>query len=285
MLYHTLRFLVRFSLHFYIKRIGWEGVENIPKNKPILFAPTHSNSFLDALYLAAFFENGVYCLARGDAFAKPKINRLLRHLKLLPIFRQSDTEGDTALKNQQTFEESHALFGQNEHVLIFPEGICKHQTEVLPLKRGVTTIVQKAWADNLDVHIVPVSISYTSLTDWGKKCDIVFGKSLKSHDFTNESPQENSNQILQTLHTRLSENFPTTYNYQGKNTLWGWFGQMLYFVGWFVHFPLYWLVQSVAKRLTKGTVFYDSVAIGLLSVALPFYYLIIGVGIYFCSKY
>ena len=82
MFYRFMRFMVRISLHFYTKRIGWEGYENVPKNKPILFASTHSNSFLDALYLAASLDQAVYCLARGDAFRKPLANKILRHFRV-----------------------------------------------------------------------------------------------------------------------------------------------------------------------------------------------------------
>ena len=136
MLYHLMRSMVRLSLHFYCKRIGWEGLDNIPKGKPILFAITHSNSFLDALYIAASVEQGVYCLARGDAFRKPLANKILRHFKVLPIFRQSEQSANATLKNRKTFDECQELFRKNEWILIFPEGFCTHQTKVMPLKKG-----------------------------------------------------------------------------------------------------------------------------------------------------
>ena len=70
MLYHILRSLVKFCLHFYIKRMGWAGLENIPKDKPVLLCSTHSNSFLDALPVASYLGRHIYELARGDAFKK-----------------------------------------------------------------------------------------------------------------------------------------------------------------------------------------------------------------------
>jgi 1-acyl-sn-glycerol-3-phosphate acyltransferase len=281
MLYQVVRSLVRVSLHFYHKRIGWEGVENIPANKPILFAPTHSNSFLDALFIASAFNRSVYCLARGDAFKKPSLNKLLRHFRLLPIFRQSENDINAATKNVRTFDECQELFRQNQWVLIFPEGICKNQKEVLPLKRGVTTMAQKAWAANIDVQIVPVSINYDSLSKWGKKCDIIFGEPLQNIDFQDINASDKHKHINQTLYARLSHNFPTPLKFEGKNLLWGWFGKMLYYIGWIINFPHYFLVKYLAKRATKGTVFYDSVVVGLLSQLLPFYYLFLGLVLYF----
>ena len=273
MLYHFMRFMVRISLHFYNKRIGWEGVENIPLGKPILFAPTHSNSFIDALFIAASLPQGVYCLARGDAFRKPLANKILRHFKVLPIFRQADEGRNIISKNEATFQECQELFRQNEWILIFPEGYAQYQTTVLPLKKGFVTMAQRAWADGIDVQIVPVSITYDSFTKWGKKCDIVFNKAIQSMDVQGTAIQQEK-QLYEILHARLSANFPSPYQFKGTKLLWGWFGQGLYHAGWVVQFPVYFLTQYIAKKRTHGTVFYDSAIIGLLSVLLIFYYLI-----------
>ena len=276
MLYHFVRSMVRISLNLYCKRIGWEGAENIPKDKPILFAPTHSNSFLDALFVASAFNRSVYCLARGDAFSKPKVNKLLRHCRLLPIYRQVENDKKSLLKNIETFKECQELFRQNQWVLIFPEGFCTHQTSVLPLKKGFITMAQRAWAENIDMHVIPVSITYNNFTKWGKKCDVIFGKPIRSIDFQGDKQQQ-AQQLNDKLYAQLSENFPSPIQYKGKKLLWGWFGQLLYYVGWVINFPHYFFCQYLGKRLTKGTVFYDSVVVGLTGQLLVFYYLIIAI--------
>ena len=276
MFYHFMRFMVRISLHFYNKRIGWEGVENIPTNKPILFTVTHSNSFLDALYIAASLKQGVYCLARGDAFRKPLANKILRHFKVLPIFRQSEQSENAVLKNKKTFDECQELFRKNEWVLIFPEGYCTNQTKVMPLKKGFISMAQRAWAEDIDVHIVPVSITYDSFSKWGKKCDVIFGKSIQKIDIQGDE-EEKERQLNEMLYTRLSENFPSPLQFRGENLLWGLLGQWMYYVGRVFQFPVYLLSQYLGKRLTHGTVFYDSAIVGLLSVLLIFYYAFLGI--------
>ncbi len=278
MLYHFERFMVRISLHFYLQRIGWEGLENIPKNKPILFTSTHSNSFLDGLIVASTLKQGVYCLGRGDAYRHPLANKILRHFKTLPVFRQTENDENSAIKNIETFKECQELFRKNEWVLIYPEGICTHQTTVLPLKKGFVTLSQNAWAENIDLHIVPVSITYNNFTKWGKKCDVIFGKSIQSIDIQGDII-EKTQQLNEKVYAQLSDNFPSPLQYKGENLLWGWFSQLMYYAGWVVHFPIYFLSQYLGKRFTKGTVFYDSVVVGLLSQLLWVYYLVIfGVG-------
>ncbi len=274
MLYHLMRFMVRLSLYFYNKRIGWAGYENIPNNKPILFAPTHSNSFLDALYIAATLQQGVYCLARGDAFRKPLANQILRHFKVLPIFRQSDTDKDQSAKNEETFDACQELFRKNEWVLIFPEGYAQHQTTVLPMRKGISTMAFRAWEEGLDVQIVPVSITYDSFTRWGKKCDVIFGKPIQHTDIQGNK-EDRITQLNETVYARLSENFPSSLKFKGQPTLLRGFGQLLYYVGWLFQFPVYILSQYLGKRFAGGTVFYDSTVVGILSVLLIFYYLLV----------
>jgi 1-acyl-sn-glycerol-3-phosphate acyltransferase len=278
MLYHIIRFFARISLHLYNKRIGWEGVENIPKNKPVLFAPTHCNSLLDGLFLVTALEQGIYCLARGDMFRTPKMNWFMRHLKLMPIFRQSENEENSAEKNAATFDECQELFLQNKWLLIFPEGISLNQKTVLPLKRGVTSMAQRAWSANIDLHIIPVSVTYDQFAKWGKKCDVVFGKAIQSTDIQQDAIPYPLNDKL---HEELSLNVPSTFHFKGDNLLWGWFGQLIYYVGWVFHFPLYFLCFYWGKKLTKkNPVFHDSVITGLVGQLLPFYYLLLGLMYY-----
>lgn len=276
MLYYFQRFMVRITLHFYFKRIGWDGLENIPQNKPILFASTHSNSFLDGLIIASTLRQSVYCLARGDAYRKPLANRILRHFRTLPIFRQSENEENSAAKNDQTFRECHDLFRENQWVLIYPEGVCKHQTTLLPFKKGFIRMAQTAWSDNIDLHIIPVSITYDNFNEWGKKCDVIFSPPITKSDIQG-SIAEQAHQMNEQLFSQLESTFPSPHRFNGKNLLWGWFGQLIYHIGWLFHFPVYYLSQYLGHRLSKGTVFHDSVVVGLSSQLLWMYYLIITV--------
>ena len=272
MLYRIVRFFVRLSLQAYVKRIGWEGFENVPKGKPILFAPTHSNSFLDAFFLASVLPHNIYCLARGDAFRKPRINQLLRHLRLLPIYRQTEKEAGQVFKNEKTFAECQQIFANGGRVLIFPEGFCTHQTEVLPLKRGMAAMAFRAWKAGVDLHVVPVSISYNSLSLFGKKADVIFSKAITAKDIAEQNPHSDLNGKV---YKALSDNFPSPFAFKGKNILSSPFNLIFYYIGWLINFPIYFLAQYLSKRYTKGTVFYDSVVVGFMTVLLFFYYLIL----------
>jgi 1-acyl-sn-glycerol-3-phosphate acyltransferase len=273
MLYHLMRNLVKFALHFYIRRIGWEGVQHIPTGQPVLFCGSHSNSFLDSLFICVYLQQPVYVLARGDAFRNPKARWALNALKVLPIFRQSEGEAEAAAKNQLSFDRCHALFQENQYVLIFPEAVAAYQTEILPLKKGAANMVQRAWQAGIPVQVIPMGVTYSSFKDWGKKCDVAFSAPLTQHDFeglNNDFFQENFNTVLK---NKLEKLFPSPYQYQGEKTHWGIFGQLLYYVGWLFHFPIFFLTRWISNRFAGKTVFYDSVVIGVLAVLLLLYYI------------
>ncbi len=281
MFYHLMRNLVKFALHFYIRRIGWEGVQYIPTQQPVLFCGSHSNSFLDSLFICVYLSQPVYVLARGDAFRHPKARWALNALKVLPIFRQSEGEANATAKNQVSFDRCHQLFQENQYVLIFPEAVTAYQKELLPLKKGAAQMVQRAWQAGIPLQVVPMGVTYSSFKDWGKKCDVVFSAPILQQEVEqveNDSFQENFNTLLK---NKLDQLFPSPYQYQGKNVHWGLFGQLFYVLGWVLHFPIFLLTRFISERFAGKTVFYDSVVIGILAVLMLVYYMGIAVCIFF----
>jgi 1-acyl-sn-glycerol-3-phosphate acyltransferase len=253
--------------------LSFEGLENIPKNQPVLFCSTHSNSFLDALFLASCLDAPVYPLARGDAFRKPFVANILGQFKMLPIFRQSEGEANAMAKNEATFLACQQLFKDSKYVLIYPEGVCKHQREVLPLKKGAAVMAQRAWNENIPLQVIPVSLYYDDYFKWGKKCDVIFGKPIFSTDFQSLEGTTFAHEFNEKLHTALVEIFPSPFQFKNNRLYNGGLSQIIYYLGWLINAPLYGICYWLGKRLTKGTIFHDSAVLGLTALLLPFYYM------------
>lgn len=155
---------MRFSLFVFYKRIVKNGFENIPNNKPSIFACTHPNSFLDAIIIGAFSPRKLYFLARSDVFNTPFKMWLLSKMNLIPIYRLQ--EGSENLhKNEDTFAKCFEIMKKGGSILIFSEGISITDKLVRPLKKGTARIAFGAEAYNnfaLDLQIVPMSLNYTS---------------------------------------------------------------------------------------------------------------------------
>ncbi|WP_256504004.1 1-acyl-sn-glycerol-3-phosphate acyltransferase [Emticicia sp. 21SJ11W-3] len=275
MLYYVLRPFVWFLLKFFTKRIHISGLENIPKTGAVLLASNHSNSFLDAVLLCTHFDRRIWSLARGDVFKKPAAKKALNSLFMMPMYRLS--EGKEYLgENDETFRKCIELFREGEIVLIFSEGLCIHQKELLPLKKGTGRLAQKAWNDGIEVIIVPVGISYNNFDKFGKVVNIQIGEPT----YRNDLPQDTSEGLfLKEFNRSLTDKLKDLLNRGLPAT--GFFKNPFYYIGSLVNFPVNWLSVTLSRKVTRGSVFFDSIALGIFIVLMPVYWLLLALLVYF----
>lgn len=269
MLYYTLRPYVTFLLKFFIKRIHISGLENIPKSGAVILASTHANSFFDAVILCCTIDRRIWSLARGDVFKKNLAKKALSSLFMLPVHRLS--EGKEHLSgNDETFDKCIDLFKQGEVVLIFSEGICTHQTKLLPLKKGTSRLAQRAWTDGIELTVVPIGITYDTFFSFGKKINLNIGKAIKKTDFQSISEDgfflKNFNDLLaDKINKLLDWTFPKV----------GFWQSPIFSLSSVIHFPANYLSTFISRNVTKGSVFFDSITLGLMIVVYPLYWLIL----------
>ena len=65
--YNIYPYVRAFFFHFYGK-VQVKGLENIPKDQPVIFAPNHQNALMDALIVLFASPQDVVFLARADIF-------------------------------------------------------------------------------------------------------------------------------------------------------------------------------------------------------------------------
>lgn len=268
MLYGFLKVYVGVILRFFVRDIKINGQENIPADGAVMFASFHPNSFLDAILLDCLVDRPIWSLARGDAFKRSWVRDLLHKLYMMPIYRIS--EGKENLdKNDETFENCAAVFKDKGQVLIFSEGLCINQTQLLPLKKGTARLALQTWNEGIDVTVIPTALNYDQFTRTGKKIVLNFEKPLSKEDFENH--QVTGTNVLRFNH-QLKERLERAVTRDFSFTSWR---PVLYYFAFIFNFPLYLLVGSVVRSKTKSTVFFDSVYLAILVFALPFYWLIL----------
>lgn len=275
MLYAFLKVYVGFILKFFVKDLQVNGKENIPKNGAVMFASFHPNSFLDAIILDCLVDRPIWSLARGDAFKREWVKKILYKLCMMPIYRISEGK-ENLEKNDETFDKCSKVFKEKGQVLIFSEGLCLNQTELLPLKKGTARLTFQTWSAGIDVTVVPTAINYSQFTDIGKKLVINFGQPILEKDFeTVETTGANVTQFNKTLKTRLEAAITRDFNFTTWRTY-------FYYVAFAINFPVYALMKSIIKPKTQGTVFFDSIYLASLIIALPLYWLmLIGISYFF----
>jgi 1-acyl-sn-glycerol-3-phosphate acyltransferase len=62
--------LIGIPYRYYYSRFQVNGWENVPTDKPVIFAINHRNAFMDSLAFVNTKSTQVWQLARGDAFNK-----------------------------------------------------------------------------------------------------------------------------------------------------------------------------------------------------------------------
>jgi 1-acyl-sn-glycerol-3-phosphate acyltransferase len=177
MLYEFGRTLAKIAIKIYCRDIKINNKEFFDTKEPLLLASNHPNSFLDAIILCTLFDKPVYSLARGDAFSSKSVAKILRSIKMLPVYRAS--EGVENLDgNYKTFEECIEIFKQNGIILIFSEGRCENEWHLRPLKKGTSRLAIAAWEQNTPVKVLPVGMNYSSFHFFGKNIQINFVTTL-----------------------------------------------------------------------------------------------------------
>ena len=116
--YSLFKFLVKFSLFFYTKKIIVNGKENIPKKGAVLFLVNHPNGLIDPLIVAVNNPRTQYFLVRAASFKNPLIKRFLESLNLMPIFRMRDGVRQLG-NNLEVFSKCFDLLKQQKALMIF----------------------------------------------------------------------------------------------------------------------------------------------------------------------
>lgn len=201
---------MRQSLRIYYQDIIVEGKEFISKDKPLLIASTHPNSFLDAIILGAVIDRPLFFLARSDVFNRKWSDYILRKLNLIPIYRLQ--EGHNNLnKNDATFEACFEILEKNGAVLIFAEGISLVDKKVRPPKKGLARIGFGAESRNkfeLGVEVLPVGLNYEVANQMRNRILVQIEKPISLKDFQS-SLEKNANtaygQLNEVLYSDLKK--------------------------------------------------------------------------------
>ena len=104
-LYAFLRHYVDFMLRMAYRRIKYVGLEKVPADGAVIYAPNHTNALMDALVILAMDRKQKVFVARADIFRNPKVAKILRFLKIMPIMRIRDGM-DEVRKNTEIIHKS-----------------------------------------------------------------------------------------------------------------------------------------------------------------------------------
>lgn len=307
-LYKNTGITIRLGFWFFYRKVHIIGLQNIPLDKPVLLVANHPNSFMDALVIAANIPRPTNFMARGDAMKNSILAKIFRAYNIVPVYRISEGK-ENIDKNIESFDLAIKAIEQNECLLLFGEGLCKNNWDLRPFKKAAARIAYQSWSSHTvaqNLQVVPVGLTYEHFSGGGKSVIVNFGEPITRNHFDEDMAL---NDLVKQLNTTISDklkqlayinpslkaNSPqhlaltsawadaeknsknvlnvlqqNDVKQSSSNKKLRWITKVHLGV---IALPHYWLMQLVAGKLTKGSVFYDSVLFALVLFLFPLYWL------------
>ncbi|MCF8237217.1 MAG: 1-acyl-sn-glycerol-3-phosphate acyltransferase [Saprospiraceae bacterium] len=203
MLYTLLRPVTRWAFLAFFRKIHLTGLDQIPRDTPLIFTANHPTAFVEPCFLACFGPRELHFMARGDVFMSPLVRWLLRQVHLIPIYRFHD--GFSALRqNEASFSVAKRILSKGGAILIMAEGRMKHEKRLRPLQKGAARIGLGAMDEYQlkDVMIQPVGINYTYAERSRKEIMVDFAEPFSLAPYL-EGFQDQPNQTLSKVTDRI----------------------------------------------------------------------------------
>ena len=126
-----------------------EGLDNVPRDQPVMFASNHSSMF-DIWALFATLPGSVRFVAKRELFRIPLLGRAMLAVGHVPIDRSARKSAFAA------YDEAARRIRGGTSVVVFPEGTRSSTGELLPFKNAPFGLAIAA-----QVPIVPVYVHHT----------------------------------------------------------------------------------------------------------------------------
>lgn len=217
--YWLLKKYVQFIDWIIYNKVILNGLEKIPKNKPIVFSPNHQNALSDPMAILLHTKYQPVWLARADIFKNKTAAAILRFLKIMPVYRMRDGK-ENLLKNEETFSNSIKVLKNNVPLGLFPEAAHSGKRQMLAHKKAVPRIVfmaEEKSEKNLDIQIIPTGIYYSHYWKFNRNLIVNFGKPIQVNDFLEEY-KESELAATQSLRQRIMDEMQSVVlNIKSKN--------------------------------------------------------------------
>ncbi|MDA0999894.1 MAG: lysophospholipid acyltransferase family protein, partial [bacterium] len=138
------KFLVRQLIWLAYGGYELQGLENVPREGPLIIAPTH-RSYLDPILVSALLPRPLYYMAKEELFQRRPLAALVRAFGAYPVSREKP--------QRSAIRQTLSLLKAGGAVVIFPEGGIVNTLGELGFKGGPAFISSLSGAPILPIHI------------------------------------------------------------------------------------------------------------------------------------
>ena len=213
--YSFLRYFVDFACRHSYRRFEVHGLKELPKEGALIYGINHSNTLMDALVVLATSHHKKVFMARGDIFANPTVAKILKFMRILPLFRIRN--GVAAVRNNtDSMEQAVDVVHDKVGLYMFPEGRHRTKHSLLQLSKGIFHIAMdsnREFGEDRPVYLVPVGIEYGDYFRFRSTCMVNFGEPINVTDFIKNSTEDNEAVLMNQLREMLSDNISKLITY------------------------------------------------------------------------
>ena len=160
MAYGLVRGMIRLLLWLFYRRVHVVGSARVPGHGPLIVAPNHHNSIVDAMLILGTFPRRLTPLAKAPLFRHPLIGPFLKLVGAVPVHRRTEG-GDDPRRNEAMFAAATSALRAGGAILLFPEGSTTPRPTLLPLRTGAARLLLGAEAaGRVGVTLLPVGLAF-----------------------------------------------------------------------------------------------------------------------------
>lgn len=206
-LYAFLRPYVDWLFRRSYRSFRYEGLEKIPTDGAVIFAPNHTNALCDAMAILGIDHGQKVFVARADIFKDPKKAKILNWLKIMPINRVRDG-WEEVRHNDETMNKAVEVLRDGVPFCIFAEGTHHPDRTILPLSKGIFRIALQAndsFGQDKPIYIVPVGIEYGDFFHLWTSVKVTIGEAINVTAFSSQHSALSYPQLMMALREELTK--------------------------------------------------------------------------------
>lgn len=206
--YSALKVTLQRALKSSYRKFQVEGLENIPNDGYTIWAANHTNALMDALVVLSSTPVRKVFVARADIFKKAFVAKLLRFIRIMPIYRIRDGIDAVKTKNDAIIAEATDVLSDQIPFVIFPEATHRAKHSLLGLSKGIFHIansVMEHTGSDKPVYILPIGIEYGDFFRFRSTVLLNYGKPINITEITRENQDLPQPVLMQKLRHILAE--------------------------------------------------------------------------------
>ena len=195
----------RLVVKVFYRRFEVVGIESVPENAGLILCANHINALADVVILQASTDKDIRPLARSGLFENPFLKPILEMIGAIPIYRAGD-KGSNVADNAGTFSRCYEVLGDNETLIIFPEGQSHSDPYLHELKTGAARMaLGAAKTNNVAPVVLPVGLTFTSKGKFRSDVLVHYGAPVDL-DVDQDNAQEKEDfSIVSIINDRIKE--------------------------------------------------------------------------------